>query len=112
VNKNRHLSDVQLETQDCVAVVFSVNPSMNNLILSTFKQSAWLCLPYDHPELSGGFILKTEHPRDGILVQGPGSYSAPSTAPGRARPSPAFQDKQDRFDRPVQTMVPPVNTYP
>ncbi|KAA6422522.1 MAG: hypothetical protein FRX49_07383 [Trebouxia sp. A1-2] len=38
---------------------------------------------------------------------GPGSYSAPSTAPGRARPSPAFQDKQDRFDRPMQTMVPP-----
>ena len=39
---------------------------------------------------------------------GPGCYSAPNTAPGQYRPSPAFQDKQDRFDRPLQSMVPPV----
>ena len=39
---------------------------------------------------------------------GPGMYSPPRTAPGPVRPSPAFQDKQDRFDRPMQSMVPPV----
>ena len=41
--------------------------------------------------------------------RGPGCYSAPGTATGLSRPSPAFQDKQDRFDRPLQSMVPPVH---
>ena len=42
-------------------------------------------------------------------LRGPGSYNPPNSAPVLARPSPAFQDKQGRFDQPLQTLVPPVS---
>lgn len=55
-------------------------------------------------------LLEGHNPFVVQASRGPGSYSAPSMAPGLSRPSPAFQDKQDRFERPLQSMVPPVHT--
>lgn len=45
-------------------------------------------------------------------LRGPGSYNPPTSAPAASRPSPAFQDKQGRFDQPLQTLVPPVTPCP